>query len=223
MSMAPLIFDCDGVLLDSEPLAMRAILEELATHGIAFDPQEAARRFVGATDAEVARMVTAESGHPLPLDFPERVAERALALFAGELRPMAGAAAFFASHRGPRAVASNSGQRRLERALAIAGLAPFFAPDRCVSQEQVARPKPAPDLYLHVAALFDRPPESCLVVEDSVTGATAAVAAGMTVIGFLGASGQAPDQADRLRAVGVSVLADNFAALPGVLTGLARN
>jgi HAD superfamily hydrolase (TIGR01509 family) len=218
----PIIFDCDGVLIDSERLAMQAILAELAVYGVVLDPDAAAKRFIGMTDKEIARVCAAESGLEVPEDFPERVAERVLGLFAEELEPVAGARAFLESHEGPRAVASNSGQRRLEKSLSIVGLAPFFEANRRVSHEMVARPKPAPDIYLHAASLLAVAPQDCWAVEDSVTGVTAAAGAGLRVIGFLGASGHAPDQAERLTAAGALGVVEGYGTLAAEIERLRK-
>jgi len=210
-----LIFDCDGVLIDSEAIACRVVAEELAEWGLSYDGRRVADRFAGYTDAAIAEAVTAESGVRLPGDFPQRVQRRALAAFENDLRPLTGMARLLERDSGARCVASNSAQHRLERALEIAGLARFFAPDAFFSAEQVARAKPAPDLHLHAVARMGFQPQDALVIEDSVTGVQAAAAAGVAVIGLLAASHLPKGQAEALLAAGARAVfetADDLAA-----------
>ena len=183
-----LIFDCDGVLIDSEAIACRVVAEELADWGLHYDARAVAERFAGYTDAAIAEVVSAETDIALPGDFPRRVQARALVAFETELQPLEGMEALLQGDRGARCVASNAAQERLERALEIVGLSRFFEAGAYFSAEQVARAKPAPDLHLHAAARMGFQPSEALVIEDSVTGVQAASAAGIAVVGLLAAS-----------------------------------
>lgn len=219
MRASLVIFDCDGVLLDSEALSARAWSLALADCGLDYDEAELARRFTGYTDATMTEVIARERGRPLPEDMARRVLDRCLRLFAEELRPITGIVELLRRLETPRCVASNSGVERLRASLRLAGLAPLFAPEAVFSAEQVARPKPAPDLHLHAARSLGFAPGDCLVVEDSATGVTAARAAGIPVVGFLGASHLPPDQAERLLAAGAERVVADAAAL-GELLGV---
>ncbi|MCC6359592.1 MAG: HAD family hydrolase [Phycisphaerales bacterium] len=202
-----IIFDCDGVLVDSEPLANRVMSELLAEHGVAMTPEECLRRFVGMTIPAEAAAIREDFGVDL-LDVLQRVlTARTLARFERELRAMDGAAEALGRCRRPIGVASNSVTARVRLSLRVTGLERFFA-DHVYTAEMVARPKPAPDLYLHAAARLGFPPAECLVVEDSVSGTSAARAAGIAVIGFTG-GGHAGDGLGRrlLDAGAVEVMA----------------
>jgi HAD superfamily hydrolase (TIGR01509 family) len=211
------IFDCDGVLIDSEPMAARAVSDELALWDLDLPPAEIARRFAGWTDGHIAMFLREERGSRLPEDFPARVAQRALSLFEEELAAMPGAAELLARHQGARCVASNSGRARLRRALEIVGLLGAFAPDALFSAEQVARPKPSPDLPRLAARSMGCAAQHCLVIEDSASGVRAARAAGMRVVGFIGGSHVAPDHGQALAEAGASAVVKDFAELTGLL------
>lgn len=217
MQPALVIFDCDGVLLDSEALSSRAWCEVLASCGLPYDQAEFARRFTGFTDAMLAEALAGESAVALPADLPRRVLAHSLRLFAEELRPIAGMAELLGRLAIPRCVASNSGVTRLRETLRLAGLAGFFAPEAVFSAEQVARPKPAPDLHLHAARRLGAAPADCLVVEDSLPGVTAARAAGIPVVGFLGATHLLPGQRESLLAAGAERVVADAAELAALL------
>lgn len=215
------IFDLDGVLIDSELLAARALAEELTAIGHAVTTQDMIERFVGVSSAALLEDLARERGSPLPADFTERTRARMQALFANELKPVAGAAEALAALALPRCVASNSPSDYIARALALTDLAGHFAAEALFSADMVRRPKPAPDVYLHAAESMGTRPARCLVVEDSVAGVTAARAAGMTVLGFAGAAHIAdrPAHGGRLRDAGAQHLLDDFADLADFLAG----
>lgn len=212
-----LIFDCDGVLIDSEALACQAIADELADWDLRFDGSEVARRFAGYTDRQIADQLTRETGVSLPQDFPVRVQDRALAVFETSLMTPPGIHELLRGDRRPRCVASNSGRNRLRRALEIVDLLGFFGPERLFSAEQVSEPKPAPDLHLLAARRLGFAPEKCLVIEDSGTGVQAARNAGMQAVGFLGATHLDPSeraaQAQHLSNLGAQAVFKDFASL----------
>ncbi|MEM7172599.1 MAG: HAD-IA family hydrolase [Pseudomonadota bacterium] len=211
------IFDCDGVLIDSESLSCRAVSEFLVEQGFPYSPKVIADRFIGYSDAEMAKVIADEQGRPLPSDFPRQVADRAVVLFEGHLKPLPGAAVLLGRLPCDKAVASNSLRGRLVRSLQLTGLDTFFADSRVFSSQDVARPKPAPDLYELAARTCGVAPARCLVVEDSITGTTAARAAGIMVIGFVGASPEPDQQKEKLLAAGAASVVESFAGLSSYL------
>ena len=218
MRQGLLIFDCDGVLIDSEALACLVVAEELAEHGIEIAAEELDERFPGFTDQRIAQVLTTETGRSLPNDFPQRVAERTIARFEHELEAVPGVEMLLAGLNGPRCVASNSLEQRLRFSLHCTDLLRFFAGEAVFSSEMVARGKPAPDLHLHAAAVMGFAPGDCLVIEDSVTGVTAARAAGMEVIGFTGASHVGAGHGDALMAAGSREIVESMDGLARLLS-----
>lgn len=212
-----IVFDCDGVLIDSEILACQAVADELSDLGHDYPAEVISRRFAGARDTEIAASVTHETGCRLPRDFADRVAARALRRFENELNPLAGAAELLAELTMPKCVASNSQAARLERSLEVAGLRHYFAPDAVFSADSVPRGKPAPDLHLYAARRMGADPAASLVIEDSESGVTAAHAAGMAVLGFVGASHANACQGERLRRAGAFEVVDDFSGVAAVL------
>lgn len=184
---ALVIFDCDGVLVDSEVIASRIFAECLAETGIAMSLDQATAFGVGKSAVTLAVEVERVYGRPLPAGFIETMRARTLAAFSRELKPMDGVAALLAGLALPRCVASNSHIDRVRHALCTTGLLGFFG-DRLFTAAMVARSKPAPDLFLYAAAAIGVAPSDCLVVEDSLSGVAAARAAGMAVVGFYGGS-----------------------------------
>jgi HAD superfamily hydrolase (TIGR01509 family) len=178
------IFDCDGVLVDSEPLACRIELETLAAIGHPIGPEEFRRRAVGRSRKDVNAMLEAHWARALPADYTDRIRAATFAAFGVELQPVPGIREVLAGlGTQPRCVASSGYPTRIARALAVTELAGFFG-DHVFSAVEVSNGKPAPDLFLHAAARMNVAPGNCLVIEDSVPGIQAAKAAGMTAIGF---------------------------------------
>ena len=196
------IFDLDGTLVDSEVIAAPACVAALDSLGFSIDVATLARRFTGLTDAAIVRRLAAEQGVAVDVDDAVAVIERhALARLAAELEPIKGARALVEAVTVPRAVASNSGPRRIRVCLERTGLARAFGPHR-YSAAEVAQGKPAPDVFLHAARRLGVPPADCVVVEDSAHGVEAAVAAGMTAIGFAGSRPEPFTHGDALAAAG---------------------
>jgi HAD superfamily hydrolase (TIGR01509 family) len=179
-----IIFDCDGVLVDSEVLSCGCLSAVLANHGIALGLDEALERFVGRSVAAV-REHYGELGRPLPDRFPAELKSRVRETFAASLLPIEGVAALLSSLRLPICVASSSDLDRVSFSLAMTGLVEYFG-GRIYTAEMVKRGKPAPDLFLHAAAEMGADPHHTLVIEDSVSGVKAGKAADMTVWGFIG-------------------------------------
>lgn len=201
MSFRHIIFDCDGVLVDSEPLSMRVDVAILAENGVRISEHEAHARFVGKTFAAMIAEMEAEHGIRFPADVSAQKDRRLLDLYALELRPVEGITeALRALPTPPHSVASNSPEERVAAALRVAGLAPWFG--RITTFEHVANGKPEPDVFLASAERAGFRPEDCLVIEDSVTGVTAAVRAGCAVLGFTGTHPDPEAHARRLAAAG---------------------
>jgi HAD superfamily hydrolase (TIGR01509 family) len=183
------IFDCDGVLVDSEVLALEVEIAALAEVGLHYGRPEFVARFMGMSGDGFFAALEADSqarlGRSLPAGFREICHARYHALVTERLAEVPGALAAIASVSHPKAVASSSGREGLEAKLRVAGLWDHFAP-HVYSADHVPRAKPAPDLFLYAAAALEVAPGDCLVLEDSANGVTAARAAGMRVWGFLG-------------------------------------
>lgn len=186
MPPALVIFDCDGVLVDSETIANRALIAALAAEGWTLDEAESRRLFVGLSLASVVARIETELGRALPGDWLARLQAGTYERFRAELRAVPGAAAAVRAVQAAgiaTCVASSGTPDKLALTLGLTGLAPLFGP-QVFSASAVARGKPFPDLFHHAAARMGVAPEHCLVVEDSVPGVTAALAAGMAVLGF---------------------------------------
>jgi HAD superfamily hydrolase (TIGR01509 family) len=199
------LFDCDGVLADSEGLVNRIVAADLTARGWRISPEQARETFLGLAVTDMLPMIVARVG-PLPPDWTRRLSREINQRLMEELEPMPGALEAVAAVRRVGltcAVASNSGRAELAAKLARLGLAEAFA-GRAFSFEDVPRPKPAPDLYLAAADSCGVPPEACVVVEDSLLGAKAGIAAGCRVLGLAAAT-----DASVFRAVG----AEPFAAM----------
>jgi HAD superfamily hydrolase (TIGR01509 family) len=222
MTIELLIFDCDGVLIDSEPVASGTLAQALQRAGVPLSQSEVHRRFTGLSGQEARGLCRAELG----LADPEPVfAEAKGALFAEfsrSLRPMAGMEELVRNVRQRKCVASNSDMDRLRRSLGLLDLWADFAP-HIYSADMVERPKPAPDLFLLCAGRLGVEPDRCLVIDDSALGIAGAVAAGMAAIGFVDPADprsgrhEALTAAGALRTVtGAGELAIALEALPGL-------
>jgi HAD superfamily hydrolase (TIGR01509 family) len=211
------IFDCDGVLIDSEPLAIRVEIALLAEHGIAITADEINERYCGVSMKTMLADLEARHGVPLGDEFSHRHTDRLAALCENELRAMPGIEAVLDEIAGKICIASSSAPERLRHTLGLVGLYRRFDP-HVFSAIMVAHGKPAPDLFLHAAARMGAVPAGCAVIEDSVPGITAAVAAGMTAIGFIGGGHCGAGHADRLRSAGAALVIE---AMPELLPALA--
>jgi HAD superfamily hydrolase (TIGR01509 family) len=200
--MALLIFDCDGVLVDSEYLFARVASACLNDIGIEMDSTEATRRFAGVSIKDMLARVALERGAALPDGFEDLVIRREDEAYARLLEPISGVRKAILSIPLPRCVASSSLPERIFASLAVTRLDDLFAETARFSTALVANGKPAPDIYLHAARKMGERPQSCIVIEDSVPGVEGAVAAGMRVIGFTGGRHCADDHGERLEAAG---------------------
>ena len=181
-----IIFDCDGVLVDSEILSCGCLCEALASHGIDLDINGALELFVGRSTAAVHEHYGAV-GRVLPERFSAELKARVRETFAASLSPIEGVRATLDALRLPICVASSSDLDRVSLSLALTGLSGYFG-ERLYSSQMVKHGKPAPDLFLYAAATMHADPHRTLVIEDSVSGVKAAKAAGMKVWGFVGGS-----------------------------------
>ena len=178
------LFDCDGVLADTEMLVNRLVATELSARGWAMDAHEARRLFLGMAWPAMRPLVEARTGS-LPPGWEDNFSRRITVMLETETLAIPGAmeALQLVMARLPVAVASNSSRRELAAKLQRLGLVETFA-GRCFSFQDVAHPKPAPDMYLAAAAACGVAPRDCVVVEDSITGVRAGIAAGCHVLGF---------------------------------------
>ena len=212
MRVDALLFDFDGVLIESEYAGNRQIAEWLTQAGHPTTPQQSMARFMGLAGPDFHAALADYIGGPLPDDFhTARAAEDDRAMAQG-VGAVAGAVAFVRSLPPdlPRAVVSSSPVRWIARHLDHIGLAGAFGDHLYSGREHVARGKPAPDLYRYGAARLGLPIERCAILEDSPVGATGAVASGGYVIGLVAGSHCDADHAGRLRAIGVDAVAADF-------------
>ena len=215
MSPGLIIFDCDGVLVDSEVLSMRAYQSILGDIGLSAPPSLWAR-CVGLKQADIFALIEAEAGAPVPPEVRQNLWPRTKALFETELQPTPGLKAFLETLPLRRCVASSSDPQRIRFSLETTGVAGFFGDD-VFSTQYVARGKPAPDIFLYAAERMGVAPAEAVVIEDSVPGVTAAKAAGARAIGFLGGAHVDVDHAGRLRAAGADALAQNWREVADLL------
>ena len=210
------IFDCDGVLVDSELIFARVLAECLSGLDFPATLDEAIALGFGRNRITLAEAITTRYGRALPEAFFDTFAARSAAAFERDLQPMPGIEELLAALPPPRCVASNGRLDRVRQRLAVTRLLAFFDP-HVFSASQVTHGKPAPDLFLFAAQRLGARPSACTVVEDSIAGVEAAVAAQMPVVGYCGGSHCPADHADRLRAAGCSRVFTRMADLAAFL------
>jgi len=216
-----IIFDCDGVLIDSEVIACDVDAEFLTGAGYPITTEDVIRRFAGVSGPEMIAEIERELGRSLPADFRSAVEQRVLERFRTDLQAISGAREHLPHLNIPRCVASNSAPSKLCLGLIEARLFDLFYP-HIFSASLVANGKPEPDLFLHAAQQMGVSPEKCVVVEDSVAGVTGARAAGMTTVGFVGGSHCPDGQAGRLLAAGATTVIDALCRLHATLAEIGR-
>lgn len=213
------LFDCDGVLVDSEPITNRVLRDMLEELGWKLSADECMRTFLGKTIRSEAALIEAHTGRPLTEEWLASFRERRDALLSVHVAAIPGAlsavARLHAALDGRIACASGADRKKVELQLAKCGFIPYFA-GRVFSGHELPRSKPAPDVYLAAAAAVRTDPSRCLIVEDTVIGVTAGVAAGATVYGYspLEAGHSGPDA---LRKAGASRVFTRMDDLPGLL------
>jgi HAD superfamily hydrolase (TIGR01509 family) len=215
------VFDCDGVLVDSEIISARVDSELLREFGYEIAPQELAHRFAGFATERIFELVFAEIGRAAPDTIVQRAEEGTDQRLASELEAISGVHEMLDRLEGPRCICSNSRAERLKLSLTRTQLWDRFRPYVFSAREVgEGRGKPAPDVFLHAAREFDTNPAEAIVIEDSVAGVTGAVAAGMRVIGFIGASHTWPEHAEALMDVGATTVIRRLSELPATIEAL---
>ncbi len=220
------IFDCDGVLVDSEVISCRAHAETLTRHGYTITSDQVLQRFLGRSMRQATLEIEAELGRSLPEDFHTQVYAEIFRSFAESLEATPHVNEVLAAITRPVCVASSGPPEKISASLNRVGLYDRFAP-HIFSAVQVRKGKPAPDLFLFAAEQMRTSPKRCLVIEDSVAGVTGARAAGMTVLGFHGGSHCPPGHGGMLRAAGAVATFDDMRQLPDLMgrvgTAVAEN
>ena len=178
------IFDCDGTLVDSEPLTMEVLVDYLLELGLEISPEEAPMMFVGRDMPGIMKVLEARIGRRLPAVFCEEFRRRQASVLRRSLKPIEGARELLNAMTRPFCVASNAPREKIEISLTVTRLAGFFGKQRTFSAYDIQVWKPEPDLFLHAAKRMNCEPSLCVVIEDSVAGIQAGLAAGMQVIGY---------------------------------------
>jgi HAD superfamily hydrolase (TIGR01509 family) len=216
------IFDCDGVLVDSEVISCRAHAVTLSRHGYPITAEQVFHRFLGRSTRQANLEVEAELGRKLPDAYHADLREELYGSFTADLEAIPHIAAALDRIAQPVCVASSGSHERMRVSLGRAGLYERLSP-HIFSASQVRNGKPAPDLFLFAAAQMKTLPERSVVIEDSVPGVIGARAAGMTVFGFHGGSHCRAGHAETLRAAGAVETFEDMLQLPALIArGYAR-
>jgi beta-phosphoglucomutase-like phosphatase (HAD superfamily) len=203
------VFDCDGVLVDSEVLSNEVLARMLSEAGLVMSMHESRRRYQGMLLRAIRADAEERLGHPLPDGWVERYERQRGDAFSSSLGPVEGARALVQRCLDAGidvCVASQGSLEKTERSLTLTGLIDLFGPQARFSAGQVARGKPHPDLFLYAAAAMGAAAEDCVVIEDTPSGVTAGVAAGMRVLGYAGDA-----DAEALTAAGAEVAIQSLA------------
>ena len=216
-----IIFDCDGVLVDSEVISSRAHAEVLTRYGYPITPQQVLTRFLGVADHEARTIIERELGRKLPDDFDAQMKQAALQRYANGLAAIPHVTEAIAAINLPKCVASSGTPEKIRHGLTCAGLFDTLSP-HLFSAVQVTHGKPAPDLFLFAAEQMKTAPGRCLVIEDSVPGVTGARAAGMTVLGFHGGGHCIAGHAELLRAAGAALTFGDMRELPDLVAQIGQ-
>ena len=216
MNFDLVIFDCDGVLVDSEVISCRAHAQTLTRHGYPITSEQVFHRFLGRSTRQANTEVEAELGHALPDDFHVQLQDELFRSFETDLEAVPHIHSALDAIGQSVCVASSGSHQRMRVTLGRARLYDRFAPN-IFSASQVINGKPAPDLFLFAASQMNVPPERCIVIEDSAAGIAGAIAAGMPVLGFHGGSHCRPGYGDGLRTAGATATFDDMRQLPGLI------
>jgi HAD superfamily hydrolase (TIGR01509 family) len=203
------IFDCDGVLVDSEPLSALAHNHVYAKHGAKIGPG-VFESCIGMKQADILDRIENLTGFRLPAENVPEIWEETRRLLDAHLQPTRGILSFLQTLENARCVASSSSLERIHRSLKMTGLASYFRETDVFSSSMVKRGKPEPDLFLYAAHNCNVAPENCVVIEDSQYGVQGAIAAGMQVIGFAGGSHFTAGMANGLRNAGATRIFDTW-------------
>jgi HAD superfamily hydrolase (TIGR01509 family) len=219
MTIEMIIFDFDGVIVDSEGLACDVLARYVTELGVPMSQHEAIDRFAGKRIGDVTKMVEGLVGTTLP-GFATELQRRTFSAFEASLREVSGVGRFLETHRHlRRCIASSSAPARIEFCLSLLKLEDYFG-NHIFSADQVARGKPHPDIFLHAAHEMRARPEAIIVIEDSPGGVQAAVAAQMRVIGLVAASHLVSGHAEKLSAAGATWIARNYDDVSGIIARL---
>ncbi len=221
MAIEHVIFDCDGVLIDSEWLACIAESQVFSDLGVDVTPEYVRDTYVGMANVTSFAHFEAEFGIPLPADFEALHFAKTMEIFEAQLQAMPGVEQILRDLGHLKSVASNSGTQRLNTSLEIAGLQQHFGA-HIYSADMVAQPKPATDLFEHVLAKTGANAANTIVVEDGASGAQAARKLGMPALGFVGGTHCTPKTNSKLKEAGVAALFDDMTDLPALLETLAN-
>jgi HAD superfamily hydrolase (TIGR01509 family) len=207
------IFDCDGVLVDSDRISLRIQAEWISALGLEMSYEDCVRDFLGLGMSATLRILAERLGRPVPEGWETELDGAVRDGFRRELTPVPGIIEALKEIELPACVASSGSQEKMRLTLGLTGLWDRFA-GRIFSADEVKRGKPAPDLFLHAASRMSTPPERCIVVEDSPFGIAAAKAAGMSALGFAAATPAA-------RLDGADAVFTAMEDLPGLISGVA--
>ena len=211
-----LIFDCDGVLVNSEPITNRVFAAMLGEVGIHMSLEDLFDRFVGRSMPQCLEIITGMLGRPVPDGFVQDYHARSAAALREELKAVPDIELVLATVTLPFCVASSGTHEKMQTTLGITGLLPQFV-GRMYSVTEVARSKPFPDVFLYAARQQGVAPAACAVIEDTPTGVRAGVAAGMTVFGYCALTPQA-----KLIEAGAHHTFEHMRDLPGLIAGTVR-
>lgn len=212
------IFDCDGVLVDSEPISNRVMVKQLNNHGCTISEEESRSRFTGISMKSLQEIVTADLGVELPATFEAEVHQETINAFDRELQPVNGIADALLNIHCKKCVASSGAPEKINHSLELTKLNSVFGKDSIFSASMVERGKPHADLFLHAAKQMGVEPQDCIVVEDSVAGVKAGRRAGMVVLGFTGGShAKDPNYRKMLEEAGADIIFDDMRMLPRLI------
>ncbi len=213
-----IIFDCDGVLVDSEPIAHRALSDSLAEEGVVVDQNDFVNLFVGFSMATCIERAQNYSGKKISSAFAQSYYTRLYQVFKTDLKPIPFIHEALQQTSWPKCVASSGPHDKMQLTLRLTNLLEFFA-GKIFSASDVSRGKPYPDLFLHAAAACKARPEKCVIVEDSIPGMVAGKAAGMTVFGYI------PEDAiiDKEKIPSEAISFESMAQLPELLRAVKDN
>lgn len=217
-----IIFDCDGVLVDSEAVVIEIEAKLLSDAGFTLTADEIAETFVGMSYVDMMAIIAERFGRPVPDSLSKTIQQDALAAFPSRLQAVAGIKDVLAASTAPRCIASSSDLDRIRLSLDVTDLATLFEEESVFSAQMVERGKPEPDLFLHAAKQMGFDPADCVVVEDSPHGVHAAVAANMAVIGFTAGAHVRPSLVGRLVDAGADAVASNATELLAALDSVGR-
>lgn len=213
MDIELIIFDCDGVLVDSELISSKVMSDIFKSIGIDMSPHEVFEELRGGSMKNTIAFVESKIG-TLPIDLEKEYRQRSYEAYRNEMKPIPGIVEVLSTLRIDKCVGSNGPQSKIKLNLEITDLDRFFDDKHIFSAYDIQKWKPDPSLYLYAADKFDLPPEKCLVIEDSISGATAALDAGIQCLGY--ARDTAPDEFQAVQAVPIHRMADIMNLYPSI-------